>query len=168
MYSLNSTHSGRTLLWAATELAIFIGLIPIFVQWMRADERAGAELTPGRPGRKGHGTAPDGTGRAGLGCPLHPGHGLGLGHGRAVPPALPTGQWQGWEELWKAKAGFVPSTSGRPGAGRSGPPQPAKSPRARQPGQPGLTFAQPASALAGEMPSGSRTMTSTLSPAATP
>ena len=42
MYSLYSTHSGGAVLWAATQLATFIGLIPVFVMWMRADERAGA------------------------------------------------------------------------------------------------------------------------------
>ena len=42
MYTLSSTHSGGALLWALTEFATFIGLIPVFVQWMRAEERAGA------------------------------------------------------------------------------------------------------------------------------
>ncbi|HXW78192.1 MAG TPA: cytochrome c oxidase assembly protein, partial [Acidimicrobiales bacterium] len=42
MYSLSSTHSGGALLWAATELATFIGLIPVFFMWARAEERAGA------------------------------------------------------------------------------------------------------------------------------
>ena len=38
MYSAASTHSGGALLWAAAELATFTGLIPVFWQWMRADE----------------------------------------------------------------------------------------------------------------------------------
>ena len=42
MYSLNGTHSGGALLWVATELATFTGLVPAFLQWVRADERAGA------------------------------------------------------------------------------------------------------------------------------
>lgn len=41
MYTLQSTHSGGALLWAATELATFVGLVPVFVQWMRAEDRAG-------------------------------------------------------------------------------------------------------------------------------
>ena len=52
MYSLDSTHSGGALLWAATELAIFVGLIPIFIQWVRADERAGPGLTHEPTGRR--------------------------------------------------------------------------------------------------------------------
>ena len=40
-----------------------------------------------------------------------------------------------WEELWKAKAGFVPSTSGRPsGQGPTGP-RGKSSPRSRPPDQ---------------------------------
>ena len=135
MYSLNSTHSGGALLWAATELAIFIGLIPIFVQWMRADERAGARAdaraTRAERARERAQMEPAEPVSAALSAPV-------MGSGSATVerfrPLFQPGN-SSWEELWKAKAGFVPSTSGRPGAGRSGPPQSAKNPRARQPGQ---------------------------------
>jgi cytochrome c oxidase assembly factor CtaG len=40
MYSLSSTHAGGGLLWISTEAATLIGFIPIFWQWIRADERA--------------------------------------------------------------------------------------------------------------------------------
>ena len=42
MYSLQSTHAGGALLWGATELATFVGLIPVFAQWTRSEARAGA------------------------------------------------------------------------------------------------------------------------------
>lgn len=40
MYSLSSTHAGGGLLWVSTEAATLIGFIPIFWQWINADERA--------------------------------------------------------------------------------------------------------------------------------
>ena len=45
MYTLASTRAGGGLLWASTEVATFIGMVPVFVQWMRADDRAGREPT---------------------------------------------------------------------------------------------------------------------------
>ena len=52
MYSLNSTHSGGALLWAATELATFIGLIPVFVMWVRGTNLPRPGLTPRRTARR--------------------------------------------------------------------------------------------------------------------
>jgi cytochrome c oxidase assembly factor CtaG len=40
MYSLSSTHAGGGLLWVSTEAATLLGFIPIFWQWIGADERA--------------------------------------------------------------------------------------------------------------------------------
>ena len=42
MYTLASTHAGGALLWAATEISTFLGMAPVFLQWLRADERAAA------------------------------------------------------------------------------------------------------------------------------
>jgi putative membrane protein len=42
IYSLSSTHAGGALLWIGAELFTFLALIPIFVQWMRAEERKAA------------------------------------------------------------------------------------------------------------------------------
>ena len=39
MYSLSSTHSGGAILWVGAEVFTFIAIIPIFLQWVRADER---------------------------------------------------------------------------------------------------------------------------------
>jgi putative copper resistance protein D len=108
MYTAASTHSGGALLWAAAELATFVGLIPVFWQWMRADERAGAraDARADRSGHAGGGPerlvgAPDA-----VALPSRPG---------AVPPItqpfkplLQPGN-SSWEAMWRAKAGFVPS-----------------------------------------------------------
>ena len=39
MYSVASTHSGGGLLWVGAELFTMLAMIPVFVQWMRAEER---------------------------------------------------------------------------------------------------------------------------------
>jgi cytochrome c oxidase assembly factor CtaG len=62
MYTLASTHTGGGVLWAASEFATIIALVPIFVEWSRADERAGrrldAQLDAGRaPAVAGQGMA---------------------------------------------------------------------------------------------------------------
>ena len=49
MYTLSSTHTGGALLWAATELTTFMGLIPVFVQWQRSEDRAGARADRASP-----------------------------------------------------------------------------------------------------------------------
>ncbi len=42
MYSLASTHSGAGILWIGAELFTVIALIPVFIQWVRLEERKGA------------------------------------------------------------------------------------------------------------------------------
>lgn len=53
MYSLASTHAGGGILWAATELLTVAAMVPLFVQWSRADTREGrradARLDAGTP-----------------------------------------------------------------------------------------------------------------------
>jgi putative copper resistance protein D len=41
MYTLGSTHSGAAILWVGAELFTFLALIPVFVQWVRFEERKG-------------------------------------------------------------------------------------------------------------------------------
>jgi cytochrome c oxidase assembly factor CtaG len=41
MYSLSSTHAGGGLLWAGTDLLAIVAFAPIYIQWMRSEERAG-------------------------------------------------------------------------------------------------------------------------------
>jgi len=42
IYTLASTHAGGGLLWALSELFTFGALVPIFVQWMRSEDRIAA------------------------------------------------------------------------------------------------------------------------------
>jgi putative copper resistance protein D len=42
MYSLSSTHAGAGILWVGAELFTFLALIPVFVQWIRFEERSTA------------------------------------------------------------------------------------------------------------------------------
>lgn len=42
MYTIASTHAGGGLLWSSTEIATMVGFIPIFIQWMRSEERNAA------------------------------------------------------------------------------------------------------------------------------
>ena len=44
MYSVGSIHVGGGVLWAATELATFVAVIPVFFQWVRSEERAGRRI----------------------------------------------------------------------------------------------------------------------------
>jgi putative membrane protein len=44
MYSLASTHAGGGLLWAASDLASMVGVLPIFLQWVRADARTARRI----------------------------------------------------------------------------------------------------------------------------
>ena len=41
---LGSTHSGAGILWIGAELFTFLALIPVFVQWVRFEERKGARF----------------------------------------------------------------------------------------------------------------------------
>ncbi len=138
MYSLDSTHSGGALLWAATELTTFIGLIPVFVMWMRADERAAAraDAKANREARaKERGELP-------VAEPVSAAlNGQVMVSSSATVerfrPLFQPGN-SSWEEMWRAKAGFVPSSSGpasRRPRGTAGHAQ-TESPRARKPDQP--------------------------------
>ncbi|MBO0728984.1 MAG: cytochrome c oxidase assembly protein [Acidimicrobiaceae bacterium] len=65
MYTVGTTHAGGGLLWAATEIATVAAIIPIFMQWTRADARlarridarldAGEDIQPAP--MEGHGLA---------------------------------------------------------------------------------------------------------------
>jgi putative membrane protein len=39
MYTVASTHSGAAILWIGAELFTFLALIPVFIQWVRFEER---------------------------------------------------------------------------------------------------------------------------------
>ncbi len=42
IYTVAGTHSGGAMLWIGAELFTFLALIPVFVQWVRFEERKGA------------------------------------------------------------------------------------------------------------------------------
>jgi putative copper resistance protein D len=42
MYTVASTHAGAGILWIGAELFTFLALIPVFLQWVRFEERKGA------------------------------------------------------------------------------------------------------------------------------
>jgi putative copper resistance protein D len=42
IYTLGSTHAGAGLLWVGAELFTFLAIIPVFVQWVRMEERKAA------------------------------------------------------------------------------------------------------------------------------
>jgi putative membrane protein len=42
MYTVGSTHAGAAILWIGAELFTFLALIPVFVQWVRFEERNSA------------------------------------------------------------------------------------------------------------------------------
>jgi cytochrome c oxidase assembly factor CtaG len=136
MYSLSSTHAGGALLWAGAELTTFIGLVPVFVMWARAEERAGAraDAKAARAARAKERAAPPIdedvyspalTGQATVSTSATV---------ERFRPLFQPGN-SSWEELWKAKAGFVPSTSGRPAGRTNGPASSGEANRTGRPGQ---------------------------------
>jgi len=42
IYTLASTHAGGGLLWVLSEFFTFAALVPIFIQWMRSEDRIAA------------------------------------------------------------------------------------------------------------------------------
>jgi putative membrane protein len=111
MYSLASTHSGGALLWVATELATFVGLVPVFFQWVRADERAGAraDARADRAAKAKERTALAATAAVPVALSAQPPVPASVTVERFRPLFQPGNS--SWEEMWRAKAGFVPSTS---------------------------------------------------------
>jgi putative membrane protein len=96
MYSMASTRAGGGLLWSSAEVATFVGLVPVFIQWVRSEDRAGlradaraaaAALVPKRP-------VP-----VGAGALSPPG---------ARPSPAPSSYW---EAAWLAKSGHVPEVA---------------------------------------------------------
>lgn len=136
MYTLQSTHAGGALLWGTTELATFIGLVPIFVQWSRSEDRAGARADSRSASRldqavdgetalnhalaalapKGRSSVPSQNGALVL-----TGTSAASPSGSAVaaPRPVATNRFKplfqpgnaAWEAMWRAKAGRAPSVA---------------------------------------------------------
>ncbi|HET6963836.1 MAG TPA: cytochrome c oxidase assembly protein [Acidimicrobiales bacterium] len=102
MYSLSSTHAGGGLLWVSTEAATLIGFIPIFWQWINADERAA---------RRADATADKELAAALATSPAAAGEDADLADLLAPAAASATAQADGdtpWEAYWRMRTGRVP------------------------------------------------------------
>lgn len=138
MYTLQSTHSGGALLWAATEIATFIGLVPVFVQWARSEGReaaradARADARAARLAERGPDQSQLDIALAGLASgrraapglavpaaasggpvPAVPRVGAGSGAANRFRPLFQPGN-AAWELMWRAKAGHAPSVALKP------------------------------------------------------
>lgn len=93
-YTVAGTQSGGGLLWGLTELASVAAFVPIFLQWMRSEERQGAR-DDARSDRAAAILATD---------PSPPGPGeVVAAPARAARPLTP------WEAEWMARTGSVPA-----------------------------------------------------------
>lgn len=107
MYSLSSTHAGGGMLWASTELATVIGFIPIFLQWMRSDERAAARADVVNQREATWSSVPPLARRRGWRPVSRVVTSTGLQAARSESGR----QLSVWEAAWLAKAGSVPNAS---------------------------------------------------------
>jgi putative copper resistance protein D len=92
MYSLSSTHAGGGLLWVSTEAATLFGFIPIFWQWIGADERA-AKRADNRADKEMLDGASDG---------------FPAVAGAIASTAITPGSDGAWEQYWRQRTGRVP------------------------------------------------------------
>jgi putative membrane protein len=94
MYTLASSHAGGALLWISVDVVNVVAFVPIFLQWVRSEERLAARLDA-RSERDAEIAA------VSAGFPDGP-----------MAPARPR-QLSMWEEMWLARRGMIP-TSGEP------------------------------------------------------
>ncbi len=104
MYSLSSTHAGGGLLWISTEAATLIGFIPIFWQWIRADERAAKRADAQWDKSVANPGTPLALEPAGDGFEVE---GI-LAPASAVAAGAPAGDTP-WEAYWRMRTGRVPT-----------------------------------------------------------
>jgi putative copper resistance protein D len=104
MYSLSSSHSGGGLIWAGTDVLALTAFAPIYLQWMRSEERAG----------KRHDLHLDRRDLA-FADGIANGNGNGNGHGNHGPDAdtagetAPDSKVSAWEAAWRQRAGASPN-----------------------------------------------------------
>lgn len=103
MYTLASTQAGGGLLWGSTEFATIGAFVPIFVQWMRSEERAAVRsdqrMDRARLALAGVGAAANGDDALAMAA------GTGA---EAATRGAPVGPRSAWELAWLAKTGWVP------------------------------------------------------------
>jgi cytochrome c oxidase assembly factor CtaG len=130
MYTLSSTKAGGGLLWAATEVVTLGAFVPIFVQWMRseeriavrADQRGGSSMSIVSTADAGFGSAPESRMLAPTSAPGSPGPNdlSGTVGSELTPSGAPNGarragssvdtsKLTAWEYAWLARTGSVPT-----------------------------------------------------------
>ena len=95
MYTLGSTVSGGGILWAATEVVTLGAFLPIFVQWMRSEDRIAARS--------------DSRGGASMSIVAERPSGRDLVRAGAQVAPVPVGSLTAWEYAWMARTGSVPT-----------------------------------------------------------
>ncbi|MCU1488972.1 MAG: integral rane protein [Acidimicrobiaceae bacterium] len=94
MYSLAGTHSGGALLWVSTEFVSLGAFLPIYIQWMRSEDRIGAR----EDARSDRAAATDAaTGGGGTATPI------------AAPRPSVNRPLSAWEAAFAAKGGHLPT-----------------------------------------------------------
>lgn len=96
MYSVGGTQTGGGLLWGLTELATAAAFVPMFVQWMRSEERRGVR-DDARWDREAQTAAHAAETSAGEG-PITP----------APAGVAPARALTAWEAEWLARTGSIP------------------------------------------------------------
>ena len=104
MYTIASTHAGGDLLWVSTEFVTVGAFLPIYLQWVRSEDRAGARADARAAKAFALAAQPpvvlaDGA-PAGVATPVMP----GMVATAAAPPRT------AWEEAWLARTGSLPTT----------------------------------------------------------
>lgn len=120
MYTLASSHWGGGLLWAATEFSTILGMVPVIWAWVRSDERAArradarADALLAPPAQKLRSPrAPAAVPAAAALLAERPAAGpQPMLIGDRFKPLLQPGN-STWEQMWQAKAGFVPGRAPR-------------------------------------------------------
>lgn len=125
MYSLSSTHAGGAMLWIATELGTVGGFVPIFLQWMRSDERAAVRADARTDARVRADALAGANALAGAEIASFAGAGPSGSPAAERAANAPEHQSAGddrpltaWEAAWVARTGSVPSS--RPAPARPG------------------------------------------------
>ncbi len=98
MYTLSSTHAGGALLWISTEVATVGGLAPLFIAWMRSEQREGARLNARQDD-----VAVDGARASAGAVPVR------AATGPAFQVAGGDSQLTTWESAWLARTGSIPA-----------------------------------------------------------
>jgi len=139
MYTLSSTKAGGGLLWAATEVVTLGAFVPIYLQWMRSEERVAARSdqrggssmsivsmfggvdaggSAGHPSSAGvppsaHSFASSSAASSNGSAPSGPPSSNGANRAAPAPGAhgspVDTSRLTAWEYAWLARTGSIPS-----------------------------------------------------------